>query len=154
MSRVRLDHIAIAVTSLEEALTFYRDQFGLTLDEVEIVEEQGVRVAKLDLGNTHLELLEPLSPDTPVGKFLQQKGPGLHHICVGVNSLKDELANLKNHGAKLIDEEPRAGASGAQIAFVHPKATRGVLLELSQPAKKPGQTHNRMEAISVNNDRK
>ena len=147
MTRTKLDHIAIAVPNLQEALTFYRDQFGLQVSDVEIVEEQGVTVAKLDLGNTHLELLEPLRPDTPVGKFLAQKGPGLHHICISVNSIKDELANLKNHGAKLINEEPKIGAGGAQVAFVHPKSTGGVLLELSQPAKKPGQTLTRMDAI-------
>ncbi|HEY9755078.1 MAG TPA: methylmalonyl-CoA epimerase [Oculatellaceae cyanobacterium] len=135
MSRTKLDHIAIAVNDLEESLAFYRDQFGLKLLEVEVVEEQGVVVAKLDLGNTHLELLEPMKPDTPVGKFIQQRGPGLHHICVAVNSIKDELANLKNHGAKLINEEPKIGAGGAQIAFIHPKTTCGVLMELSQPKK-------------------
>lgn len=151
MSRVKLDHIAIAVTNLEESLAFYRDQFGLECVEVEVVEEQGVVVAKLNLGNTHLELLEPMKPDTPVGKFLQKKGPGLHHICVAVNSIKDELANLKNQGAKLIDEEPKIGAGGAQVAFVHPKSTGGVLLELSQPKKKPGQTSTRMEAIDPRN---
>jgi methylmalonyl-CoA epimerase len=149
MSRVKVDHIAVAVNSLEESLAFYRDQFGLQCSEVEIVEEQGVRVAKLDLGNVHLELLEPLKPDTPVGKFLQQRGPGLHHICLGVNSIKDELANLKNHGTKLIDQEPKIGAGGAQIAFVHPKATGGVLLELSQPKRLPGQTNNRLDAIAA-----
>jgi methylmalonyl-CoA/ethylmalonyl-CoA epimerase len=147
MSRVRVDHIAIAVHNLEESLAFYRDQFGLDCIEIEVVEEQGVTVAKLDLGNVHIELLEPLKPDTPVGKFLQQRGPGLHHICVGVNSIKDELANLKNHGTKMIDQEPRIGASGAQIAFIHPKSTGGVLLELSQPMNPPGQTNNRMEAL-------
>jgi methylmalonyl-CoA/ethylmalonyl-CoA epimerase len=135
MSRTKLDHIAIAVTNLEESLAFYRDQFGLKLLEVEVVEEQGVVVAKLDLGNTHLELMEPMKPDSPVGKFIQQRGPGLHHICVAVNSIKDELANLKNHGAKLINEEPKIGAGGAQIAFIHPKTTGGVLMELSQPKK-------------------
>jgi methylmalonyl-CoA/ethylmalonyl-CoA epimerase len=147
MSRVRVDHIAIAVHNLEESLAFYRDQFGLDCIEIEVVEEQGVTVAKLDLGNVHIELLEPLKPDTPVGKFLHQRGPGLHHICVGVNSIKDELANLKNHGTKMIDQEPRIGASGAQIAFIHPKSTGGVLLELSQPKNPPGQTNNRMEAL-------
>jgi methylmalonyl-CoA/ethylmalonyl-CoA epimerase len=147
MSRVRVDHIAIAVHNLQESLAFYRDQFGLECIEIETVEEQGVTVAKLDLGNVHIELLEPIKADTPVGKFLQQRGPGLHHICVGVNSIKDELANLKNHGTKLIDQEPKMGASGAQIAFVHPKSTGGVLIELSQPKKRPGQTNTRMEAL-------
>ena len=131
--RLRLDHVAIAVTDLNQSLQFYKEQFGLTCLEIEVVEEQGVRVAKLDCGNTHLELLEPLSPDSPVGKFLAQRGPGLHHICVGVSDICQELSNLKEKGARLIDQEPKIGAGGAQIAFVHPKSTGGVLLELSQP---------------------
>jgi methylmalonyl-CoA/ethylmalonyl-CoA epimerase len=147
MSRVKVDHIAIAVTNLEESLAFYRDQFGLDCTQVEVVEEQGVVVAKLDLGNVHIELLEPMKPDTPVGKFIQQRGPGLHHICVAVNSIKDEIANLKNHGARMIDNEPKIGAGGAQIAFVHPKSTGGVLLELSQPQKRPGQTMTGIPAM-------
>lgn len=133
MSDTRLDHIAVAVRSLDEALQFYKDSFGLECIEIEEVFEQGVRVAKLDLGNTHLELLEPLSPDTPVGKFLASRGPGLHHICVGVDNIVNKLDCLKSAGTKLIDEQPKLGASGARIAFVHPKSTGGVLLELSQP---------------------
>jgi len=129
----RLDHVAIAVENLEEALKFYRDGLGLTFLETEVVEEQGVRVAKLSTGNTHIELLEPLSPDTPVGKFIAKNGPGLHHICLGVENIVDNLALLKEQKTKLINEEPKIGAGGAQIAFVHPKATGGVLLELSQP---------------------
>lgn len=129
---LRLDHVAIAVQSLEESLPFY-ENLGLTRLDIEVVEEQGVRVAKLELGNTHIELLEPLSPDTPVGKFIAQKGPGLHHICVGVTDINCRLRDLKEAGTKLINEEPKIGAGGARIAFVHPKATGGVLLELSQP---------------------
>jgi methylmalonyl-CoA epimerase len=91
-----------------------------------------VRVAKLELDNTHIELLEPLSPDSPVGKFLAQRGPGIHHICIGVNDIRDELDNLKKGDVRLIDQNPKIGAGGAHIAFVHPKATGGVLLELSQ----------------------
>jgi len=133
--RVRLDHIAVAVSNLEESLRFYQAQFGLSNLGVEIVEEQGVRVAKLDLGNTHLELLEPLADDTPVGKFISQRGPGIHHICIGVQDICAELEALKGHGARLIDEKPKIGAGGAQIAFLHPKSTGGVLIELSQPAE-------------------
>jgi methylmalonyl-CoA/ethylmalonyl-CoA epimerase len=135
VSDLRLDHIAVAVPNLEEALRFYRDQLGLTCLETEVVEEQGVRVAKLDLGNTHLELLEPLSPDSPVGKFLKHRGPGLHHICLGTQNILPQMDKLKESGSCLIDEQPRLGASGARIAFVHPKSTGGVLLELSEPAK-------------------
>ena len=129
---MRVDHIAIAVKSLDESLKFYKDQFGLEVIDIEIVEEQGVRVAKLDVGNTHIELLEPLSDDTPVGKFIAQRGPGLHHICLGVNDIECELNKLKASSTKLIDETPRIGAGGARIAFVHPKATNGVLMELSE----------------------
>jgi methylmalonyl-CoA epimerase len=129
----RLDHVAIAVANLEESLKFYEDSLGLTRLEIEVVEEQGVRVAKLEVGNTHIELLEPLSPETPVGKFLAQRGPGLHHICIGVDDINERLSCLKDKATKLIDQEPRIGAGGAKIAFVHPKATGGVLLELSQP---------------------
>ncbi len=134
ISQRRLDHIAIAVTSLEEALRFYRDQLGLHFLGTEIVEEQGVRVAKLELGDTHIELLEPLSADTPVGRFIAQRGAGLHHLCIGVPAIGQELDSLKAAGTRLIDEQPKIGAGGAHIAFVHPKSTGGVLIELSQPA--------------------
>lgn len=134
MSEIRLDHIAIAVTNLDEALRFYAEQLGLECIGTEIVEDQGVRVAKLELGNTHLELLEPLSDDTPVGKFLKHHGPGLHHMCVGTLDIQKNLDKLKAGGTRLIDETPRIGAGGAKIAFVHPKSTGGVLLELSQPS--------------------
>lgn len=130
---MRIDHIAIAVDNLEESMRFYKETLGLDCITVEVVEEQGVTVAKFDIGNTHIELLEPLGPDTPVGKFIAKKGGGLHHICVGVDSIEDELGKLKDKGVKLIDEQPRTGADGASIAFVHPKSTGGVLLELSQP---------------------
>lgn len=141
MNHTRLDHIAVAVRSLDEALQFYKDSFGLECIEIEEVLEQGVRVAKLDLGNTHLELLEPLSADSPVGKFLASRGPGLHHICVGVDNIITKLDCLKSAGTKLIDEQPKLGASGARIAFVHPKSTGGVLLELSQPFQSGSDKH-------------
>lgn len=127
-----VDHIAIAVKNLDEALAFYKTALGLHEICIEIVAEQGVRVAKLDIGNTHIELLEPLGPETPVGKFLANKGPGLHHICVKVDDINSELLKLKSQGMHLIDETPKIGAGGAKIAFVHPKSTGGVLLELSQ----------------------
>ena len=129
----RLDHVAIAVHSLEEALKFYKQALQLELICIETVEEQGVRVAKLDLGNTHIELLEPLGPNTPVGRFLASKGPGLHHICLGSQEIEKDLETLQNEQIRLIDSKPKIGAGGAQIAFVHPKSTGGVLLELSQP---------------------
>ncbi len=130
---MRLDHVAIAVNNLEESLAFYKDHLGAELIDIEVVAEQGVKVAKLDVGNTHIELLEPLAADTPVGKFIAQRGPGLHHICLGVKDIHCQLDNLKDKGVRLIDQTVKIGAGGAQIAFVHPKATGGVLLELSQP---------------------
>ncbi len=129
----RLDHIAIAVPNLEESLKFYTDQLGMRLITIEVVEEQGVRVAKVDAGNTHIELLEPLSPDTPVGRFLAKRGSGLHHICMAVENIVDQVNCLVEAKVDMIDKEPKIGAEGARIAFVHPKATGGVLLELSQP---------------------
>ncbi len=132
-SDIRVDHIAIAVKNLEEALHFWQESLGLGCIDIEVVSEQGVRVAKLDIGNTHIELLEPLGDETPVGKFLASRGPGLHHVCVGVPNIEERLACLKEKETKLIDEKPKIGAGGAKIAFVHPKSTGGVLLELSQP---------------------
>jgi len=133
MTSKRLDHIAIAVRDLEESLEFYVDQLGLKIHSVEEVKDQGVKVAKLELGNTHIELLEPLGPQTPVGKFLSERGPGLHHICLGVEEIEEDLERLKSAGATLIDLMPKIGAGGAKIAFIHPRTTGGVLLELSQP---------------------
>lgn len=132
----KIDHIAVAVPNLEEALTFWQTALGLPLLDIETVTEQGVRVAKLDAGNTHIELLEPLSPESPVGKFLAQKGPGLHHLCFSVENINQELDDLKEKQTRLIDNEPKIGAGGAHIAFVHPKSTGGVLMELSEPANK------------------
>jgi len=135
MAIKRLDHIAIAVPNLEASLEFYTKQLGMDLITIETVEEQGVRVAKVDAGNTHIELLEPLSPDTPVGKFLAKRGSGLHHICMGVDDIADQVNCLVEANVDMIDKQPKVGAEGARIAFVHPKATGGVLLELSQPVK-------------------
>lgn len=135
MAIKRLDHIAIAVPNLEDSLEFYTKQLGMNLITIETVEEQGVRVAKVDAGNTHIELLEPLSPDTPVGKFLAKRGSGLHHICMGVDDIVDQVSCLLEANVDMIDKQPKVGAEGARIAFVHPKATGGVLLELSQPVK-------------------
>ena len=100
---------------------------------IETIEEQGVRVAKLDAGNTHIELLEPISPETPVGRFIAKRGQGLHHICFAVDDINGELDKLKSGQVRLIDEHPKIGAGGAKIAFVHPQSTGGVLMELSQP---------------------
>ena len=133
---VKIDHIAIAVQNLDEALKVYRDALGLEPAGGEEVPEQGVRVAFLPVGDTRLELLEPLSPESPVAKFLEKRGEGIHHICIEVEDLEKTLAELASKGVKLIDEKPRLGAHGRKMAFVHPKSLHGVLLELYQKEEK------------------
>ena len=127
---MKVDHIGIATSKLDEALSVWRDALGLSVDSTDEVAEQGVRVAMLQLGETHIELLEPLSDDSPVGKFLQKRGPGIHHIAISVKNIRTALSELKAKGARLIDETPRVGANGCLVAFIHPSATNGVLLEL------------------------
>jgi methylmalonyl-CoA/ethylmalonyl-CoA epimerase len=129
---MKVAHIGIATNTLEEGLAVWRDTVGLQLDHTEEVFEQGVKVAMLALGDTHVELLEPMSPDSAVGKFLAKRGPGIHHIAIEVNDINAALTELKNKGARLIDEKPRIGAGGCLVAFVHPSTTNGVLLELVQ----------------------
>lgn len=129
---MKIDHIGIATNQLEDGLAVWRDALGLQLDGTEEVAEQGVRIAMLQVGDTHIELLEALNPDSPVGKFLARRGPGIHHIAVEVPDIKAALAALKDKGARLIDETPRVGAGGCLVAFVHPSTTNGVLLELVQ----------------------
>lgn len=129
---MKIDHIGIATKHLEDGLAVWRDALGLQLDGTEEVAEQGVRIAMLQVGDTHIELLEALNPDSPVGKFLAKRGPGIHHIAVEVPDIEAALAELKNKGARLIDETPRVGAGGCLVAFVHPSTTNGVLLELVQ----------------------
>jgi methylmalonyl-CoA/ethylmalonyl-CoA epimerase len=129
---MKLDHIGIATQKLDEALALWRDSLGLQVDVTEEVTEQGVRVAMLPVGETHIELLEPLSETSPVGKFLEKRGPGIHHVAIRVKDIRASLANLKAKGTRLIDETPRAGARGCLVAFVHPSSANGVLLELVQ----------------------
>ena len=129
---MKIDHIGIATHKLEDALALWRDALGLPVDFTGDVTEQGVRVAMLPVGETHVELLEPLSDSSPVGKFLQKRGPGIHHIAVSVPDIRASLAALKEQGSRLIDEQPRVGARGCLVAFVHPTSTNGVLLELVQ----------------------
>ena len=129
---MKIDHIGIATRELDDALALWRDALGLEVDSTEAVAEQGVRVAMLPIGETHIELLEPLSDSSPVGKFLQKRGPGIHHIAIKVTDIRKSLDELKTKGARLIDETPRVGANGCLVAFVHPTATNGVLLELVQ----------------------
>ena len=129
---MKIDHIGIATKSIEEGLEVWRDVLGLKVDSTEEVTEQGVKVCMLAVGDTHLELLEPLSAETTVGKFLAKRGPGIHHIAIEVADIHASLAELKNKGARLIDESPRMGAGGCLVAFVHPASVNGVLLELVQ----------------------
>jgi methylmalonyl-CoA epimerase len=129
-----IDHLGIAVPSIEEALAFYRDALGLEVAATETVADQGVNVAMLPVGESRVELLEATGPDTPVGKFLARRGPGLHHICYRVPDIRAALDRLRAAGARLIDEEPRVGAGGHLVAFVHPSATGGVLVELAEAA--------------------
>ncbi|MDQ1707647.1 MAG: methylmalonyl-CoA/ethylmalonyl-CoA epimerase [Pyrinomonadaceae bacterium] len=129
---MNVDHIGIATQRIDDSLAFWRDALGLEVTATEDVTEQGVRVAMLPLGDTRVELLEPLSEDSPVGKFLQKRGPGVHHIAVRVADICATLARLKENGTRLIDETPRRGAGGCLVAFVHPTSANGVLLELVQ----------------------
>jgi methylmalonyl-CoA/ethylmalonyl-CoA epimerase len=129
---MKIAHIGIATKSIEEGLEVWRDALGLKVDSTEEVTEQGVKVCMLAVGDTHVELLEPLSAETAVGKFLAKRGPGIHHIAIEVADIHASLAELKNKGARLIDESPRVGASGCLVAFVHPASVNGVLLELVQ----------------------
>jgi len=128
----KLDHIGIAVSNLEESLKLYTEALGFKLQGTEIVEEQKVKVAFLPLGDTEIELLESTSPDGPVAKFIETRGQGIQHLAFKVDDLEKALEELKAKGIRLIDEKPRYGAGGAKIAFLHPKATNGVLIELSQ----------------------
>ncbi len=127
-----IQHLGVAVGSIDEALVFWRDALGLELKEVEVVEDQGVRVAMLPIGESRIELLEATGEETPVGRFLAKRGAGMHHLCIEVADIHAKLEELKSHGVRLIDEHPRIGAGGALVAFIHPASTGGVLIELTQ----------------------
>ena len=128
----KISHIGVAVTSIEEATPFYRDVLGMEFEGTEVVAEQKVKVAFFAIGESRIELLEPTAADSPVAKFLEKNGPGVHHIAYEVADLKQRLGQLKAEGVRLIDESPRMGAHKTQIAFMHPKASGGVLTELCQ----------------------
>lgn len=130
MTKPVLDHIGIAVKSLDAAKIY--EALGLSVDHVETVETQGVKTAFLAVGDAHFELLEPLSPQSPVGRFIEKRGEGIHHICLRVNDLDAHLKRLKRQGFRLIDEAPVPGAHGCRVAFLHPAAGNGVLIELSE----------------------
>lgn len=136
----KIAHIGIAVPSIDEALPFYQQQLGLPLEGIETVESESVRVAFLTIGETRVELLESTSPEGPIAKFIEKKGAGIHHIAFEVNDITERLAQLKQNGIQLIHEEPKEGAHQAQIAFLHPKATQGALVELCQPSNE-GETN-------------
>jgi methylmalonyl-CoA/ethylmalonyl-CoA epimerase len=128
----KINHIGIAVQSIDATLPFYRDQLGMAFLGCEEVPEQKVKVAMLGVGESKIELLEPTSADSPVAKFLEKSGQGIHHVAYEVADLEAELAKLLRDGARLIDEKPRSGAHGTRIAFVHPKSSHGVLTELCE----------------------
>ena len=142
--RARLDHVGIAVDGLGDALRFYRDVLGLEVEPVEEVPSQGVRVQFCrSMGDaaggaareTRLELVAPLDPASAVGRFLERRGPGLHHLALAVEDLRAALAHLKARGVRLVDEEPRPGAHGTLVAFLHPASTLGVLVELVEKGR-------------------
>lgn len=127
----RLDHIGIAVRSLEGGAKIYQ-ALGLSIEHVETVETQKVKTAFLSVGDSNLELLEPTSPDSPIAKFIEKRGEGIHHICLRVENIEAHLARLKSEGYRLINEAPVPGAHGCRVAFLHPAAGNGVLIELSE----------------------
>jgi methylmalonyl-CoA epimerase len=127
-----IDHVGVAVEDIDAALALYRDTLGLALVHRETVSEQGVDAVLLDVGDSHIELLQPLGPDTAVGRFLARRGPGLHHVAYRVASVEETLNALSVAGIRLIDERPRTGIRGSQVAFLHPASTGGVLTEIVQ----------------------
>ncbi|MEI6125991.1 MAG: methylmalonyl-CoA epimerase [Pseudomonadota bacterium] len=132
MKVLKIDHIGIAVSSINEKKNFWTEVLGLELTGTETVETQKVTTAFLPVGESEVELLESTAPDGPIGKFIEKKGEGIQHIAFRVANIEEALAELKAKGIQLIDEKPRRGAGGAMIAFLHPKATNGILVELSQ----------------------
>jgi methylmalonyl-CoA/ethylmalonyl-CoA epimerase len=129
----RIDHVGVAVENIDAALALYTDVLGMPLVHRETLGQQGVDAALLDVGDGHVELLAPLSPDTPVGKFLARRGEGLHHVAYRVENIDDAIDVLAASGLRLIDERPRIGIRGSRVAFLHPSSTGGVLTEIVQP---------------------
>jgi methylmalonyl-CoA epimerase len=129
---VKIDHIGIAVKSLTDAIKVYEDAIGLKVNGYDQVDEQGVRVAMLNIGESRIELLEPITSESPVEKFMAKRGEGIHHVAVRVDDIESALEQLKAAGIRLIDQTPRRGAHNTRIAFIHPSSTHGVLLELVQ----------------------
>ena len=134
---MKIDHLGIAVRSISDSLGFYREALGLELSGTETVEDQGVNIALLPAGQSRIELLEPLSDESPVGRFIARRGEGIHHICYEVDDLASKLDDLRSRGVRLLDGYPRRGAEGKLVAFLHPASTHGVLVELVEK-----QEHN------------
>lgn len=130
----KINHIGIVVTNIDEALKFYTEALGLSLQEIEVVEEQKVKTAIIPVGEAKIELLESTDPEGPIGKFLESKGEGLHHLAFEVDNIENALAGVKDKGVALIDETPRGGVENSRIAFLHPKSTRRVLMEFTESA--------------------
>jgi methylmalonyl-CoA/ethylmalonyl-CoA epimerase len=131
----RIDHIGVAVEDLDASLALYERDYAMTLVHRETVTQQGVEAVLLDVGENHIELLAPTGPDTPVGKFLAKKGPGMHHVAYQVDDIESALASLKESGLRLIDETPRTGIRNSRVAFLHPSTAGGLLTEIVQPAE-------------------
>jgi methylmalonyl-CoA/ethylmalonyl-CoA epimerase len=131
----RIDHIGVATDDLDGAIALYEGTLGMPVAHRETVESQGVEAVLLDVGEGHVELLRPLGPDTPIGKYLERKGPGLHHVAYAVDDIEGVLGKLKESGIELIDSEPRVGIRRSRVAFVHPRSTGGVLTEIVEPSE-------------------
>lgn len=136
-----IDHIGVAVKSIEGSLPFYEKVLGLSLLKIEEVEEQGVKVAFIQCGNVKIELLEPLFEDSAVGAFIKKRGEGLHHVALGVRTIEERINELKEKGVQMIDDVPRKGAGEASIAFLHPKSANGVLYELCEKTQEEEKKH-------------
>jgi methylmalonyl-CoA/ethylmalonyl-CoA epimerase len=131
----RIDHVGVAVEDLDAALALHEATYGMAVVHREVVEEQGVEAVLLDVGENHVELLRPLGPETPVGRHLARRGPGLHHVAYQVADVAAALGALRSQGVELIDQAPRTGIRASRVAFLHPRATGGVLTEIVQPAE-------------------
>ncbi|KAB7708833.1 methylmalonyl-CoA epimerase [Bacillus aerolatus] len=134
-----VDHIGIAVSSLEETMRFYTEQLGLVHMKTEEVASERVKVAFIDAGNVKLELLEPLNNESAIAKFIEKRGQGIHHIAFKVQNIEERIQEIKKNGIRMINETPKLGAGGAEVAFMHPKSTHGVLFELCDKSKTEGE---------------
>jgi methylmalonyl-CoA/ethylmalonyl-CoA epimerase len=136
----KVDHIGIAVSSLDETLPFYTEQLKLPLVKIEEVASEQVKVAFIDVGNIKIELLEPLSESSAIAKFIEKRGQGIHHVALGVENIEDRIQEMKESGIRMINEAPKTGAGGALVAFMHPKSTHSVLLELCDKGNLKGES--------------